>query len=159
MLGLSQQSDHQTVKPHNTIQALGSPNCLSSQTSTLLSEVPWLTNKLFSPVTFSVVKQSRTFVLFFCAIWFSFHTDVFLRNVLQRLFWIWKVRVPIAHCIHKGCLEAYIKLSCSKMPLSVLVCFHLLFTMDERFTGCDQLTHSITQEKRYPSYTLFWQYS
>lgn len=63
-------------------------------------------------------------------------------NMLQRLFWMLKVRMPIAQCIPKGCLEAHTDLSCSKLPLLACECFHLLFTMSECFIWSELLTTS-----------------
>lgn len=62
---------------------LGRPNCLSQQNSTIPPGTALALQQLFSSAAFlccytkQAIWMHNTFPLFFCTVWFSFHTGIF----------------------------------------------------------------------------------
>lgn len=127
----------------------GRPNCLSQQNSTIPPGTALALQQLFSSAAFlccytkQAIWMHNTFPLFFCTVWFSFHTGIFF---------------PHKH-VTKVILDAEGKSANSSMhsqgtpgsthrpvlfKAAPLVCehFHLLFTMSECFIWSELLTTS-----------------
>lgn len=122
----------------------GRLQCLSRQNSTIPPGAALALQQLSSFALLLYQFGCTTHFLDSFAQCDSHSTQVFFSptNMLQRLFWMLKVRVPIAQCTPKGCLEAQSDLSWSELPLLVCECFHLLFSRSECFMWSELLTTS-----------------
>lgn len=125
----------------------GRLKCLSRHSSTFPLGTALALQQLFSfslllHQTGNLDAQHISFILLHRVILIPYRYFFSPTNMVQRLFWMLKVRVPIAQCIPKGCLEAHTDLSCSKLPLLVCEHFHLLFIISECFIWSELLTTS-----------------